>query len=84
MKKYLLVLGLCTITSFIVSCSDFLDEDIETFYTEDQIFATEAGLETAVTGLYQSFARFLQTVPLCHGIGREAAERNKKFPHGKS
>ena len=56
MKKYLLVLGLCTITSFIVSCSDFLDEDIETFYTEDQIFATEAGLETAVTGLYQSFA----------------------------
>jgi len=38
------------------SCNDVLDEEPETFFSEDQIFSTEEGVESAVNGIYQSFA----------------------------
>ncbi|HIC30832.1 MAG TPA: RagB/SusD family nutrient uptake outer membrane protein [Flavobacteriaceae bacterium] len=56
MKKYISILGLITITTLLVNCSDFLDEKVETFYNEDQLYTTESGIEAAVNGLYQSFA----------------------------
>ena len=56
MKNYIKILRLFTITILFVGCSDFLEEDVETFFTEDQVFTTESGLEAAVNGMYQSFA----------------------------
>ena len=37
-------------------CNDFLTETPETFLSEDALFSTEDGLETAVNGLYATFS----------------------------
>ena len=39
-----------------VSCDTVLDEQPETFFNEEQIFSSEEGVESAINGLYQSFA----------------------------
>ncbi|MGL2987097.1 RagB/SusD family nutrient uptake outer membrane protein [Flavobacterium sp. RSSA_27] len=40
----------------ITSCDDSLDEKVTTFYNAEQVFSTEAGIETAVNGMYASMA----------------------------
>ena len=40
----------------LVSCNEVLDEQPETFFNEEQIFSSEEGVESAINGLYQSFA----------------------------
>ena len=39
-----------------LSCKDTLEENPETFFSEDSVFSTEAGVETAVNGLYATFS----------------------------
>lgn len=56
MKNYIKILSLFTLTALFVGCSDVLEEDVETFFTEDQVFSTENGLEAAVNGMYQNFS----------------------------
>lgn len=41
---------------FNTGCSDFLTETPESFLTEDVLFSTEDGLETAVNGLYATLS----------------------------
>jgi len=48
----------------VLGCSDVLEETPETLYNEEQVFATEQGVESALNGLYQSFAD-----PAYHGSG---------------
>lgn len=61
MKKYQIIISF-VLATFCVSCQDFLEEEPETFFSEEQIFATEDGVESAINGLYQSFAN-----PAYHG-----------------
>ena len=56
MKKFLSIIGFVAIASFFIGCDDFLEEDAETFFNEEQVFSTENGVEAAVNGLYQSYA----------------------------
>ena len=55
MKKYHIIFSLILAT-LTVGCQDFLEEEPETFFSEEQVFSTVNGVETAVNGLYQSFA----------------------------
>ena len=55
MKKYQIIISF-VLATFCVSCQDFLEEEPETFFSEEQVFATEDGVEAAINGLYQSFA----------------------------
>ena len=48
---YLLLFGALLLTA---SCEDALQEQPETFYNEEQVFATEDGLEAAVNGIYDA------------------------------
>ncbi|WP_367388009.1 RagB/SusD family nutrient uptake outer membrane protein [Lewinella sp. LCG006] len=51
-KKYtFLFLALLSLTA----CQNALQEDPETFYNEEQVFATEEGVEAAVNGLFSAF-----------------------------
>ncbi len=68
MKNYIKIIGLFTLTILFVSCSDFLEEDVETFFTEDQVFSTEDGLEAAVNGIYQSFSAGAYHGSSIHGL----------------
>ncbi len=52
-KSYIILL---TLTCLIFSCKNTLEEDPETFFSEDSVFSTEAGVETAVNGLYGQFS----------------------------
>lgn len=56
MKKYISIIGFLAIVLCFSGCDDFLDEDVETFFNEDQVFSTESGLEAAINGLYQNYA----------------------------
>ena len=56
MKKLLSIIGFVAIASFFIGCDDFLEEDAETFFNEEQVFSTENGIEAAVNGLYQSYS----------------------------
>lgn len=56
MKKLLSIIGFVSIASFFIGCDDFLEEDAETFFNEEQVFSTESGIEAAVNGLYQSYS----------------------------
>lgn len=51
---YIIFLFFC---SFVITgCSDILEESPDTFQSEGQIFSTEAGVETALNGLYYAFS----------------------------
>ncbi|WP_198034944.1 RagB/SusD family nutrient uptake outer membrane protein [Winogradskyella sp. J14-2] len=56
MKKYIAIIGLITSFFVVTGCDDYLEEDIETFFEEEQVFSTEDGVEAAVNGLYQSYS----------------------------
>jgi tetratricopeptide (TPR) repeat protein len=56
MKKYIYTLIVFSLTVSFVGCSDYLDQEPETFFTEEQVFSTENGVEAAVNGMYQNFA----------------------------
>ncbi len=56
MKKYLSILGFFILIFSIIGCTDFLEEEYDTFFEEEQVFSTESGVEAAVNGLYQSYA----------------------------
>jgi starch-binding outer membrane protein, SusD/RagB family len=47
------ILAAFTLLTF-QSCTDFITEEPATFYSEKAVFSTEAGVETAVNGLYAS------------------------------
>jgi starch-binding outer membrane protein, SusD/RagB family len=55
MKIYKIIL-LSVITTTVINCSDYLEEEVTTQYSEETIFGTSAGLETAITGLYAAMA----------------------------
>jgi len=40
------------------SCTDILEESPTTFYSEEEIYASPEGVETAITGLYYSLGEF--------------------------
>ncbi len=52
-KQYIL---LYLLTFGGTACSDILVEDPTTFYSELSVFATEAGVETAINGVYSEFS----------------------------
>jgi starch-binding outer membrane protein, SusD/RagB family len=61
------IMKLSVITSYIFvliialtfgSCSGVLDEEPTTFYSEDQIYVSPEGAETAINGLYYSLGTF--------------------------
>lgn len=54
MKKIIVKFSLIVIVSCatLTSCDDFLDQEITTEYNNDQLFATEEGVETVLNGLY--------------------------------
>lgn len=57
MKFYHLYYCLFTLALFlVVSCESALEERPDTFYSEEQIFATEEGVESAVSGLFAAFS----------------------------
>ncbi|KQC33351.1 hypothetical protein AAU57_08525 [Nonlabens sp. YIK11] len=56
MKKITYIFGLFILLIGFNSCEDLLEEEPDTFFSQDQIFSTEQGLESAVNGLYASFA----------------------------
>lgn len=56
MKKYIYTIGIFTLAMLFVSCDDFLEEDVETFFSEEQVFSTVDGVEAAVNGMYQKYA----------------------------
>ncbi|MFH4967705.1 RagB/SusD family nutrient uptake outer membrane protein [Gaetbulibacter sp. M240] len=56
MKNKIYILYFLTLFAAFQSCDDTLEELPETYYNEDQIFSSEDGVETAINGLYQSFA----------------------------
>lgn len=56
MKKYLSILGFFILIFSIIGCTDFLEEEYDTFFEEEQVFSTENGVEAAINGLYQSYA----------------------------
>ena len=69
MKKYHIIFSLILAT-LTVGCQDFLEEEPETFFSEEQVFSTVNGVETAVNGLYQSFADPAYVNSLCSIISR--------------
>jgi hypothetical protein len=56
MKNYFLKLTLFAVFFNFFSCTSFLEEDVESYYNEEQIFSSNEGIEAAVNGLYQRFA----------------------------
>ena len=56
MKKILSIISLSAFAFLVFGCSEILDETPETLYNEAQVFSTEQGVESALNGLYQSFA----------------------------
>ena len=56
MKKYISILAIIISALCIISCDDYLEEDVETFVEEEVVFTTEEGLESAINGLYASYA----------------------------
>ncbi|MDG5490082.1 RagB/SusD family nutrient uptake outer membrane protein [Psychroserpens sp. SPM9] len=56
MKKYIAIIGIVTFCLTYVGCDDYLEEDYETFFEEEQVFSTEQGVETAINGLYKSYS----------------------------
>ncbi|WP_452224026.1 RagB/SusD family nutrient uptake outer membrane protein [Lacinutrix chionoecetis] len=56
MKKYITILAFTVLIGSFFGCDDFLEEDYETFFEEEQVFSTENGIETAINGLYRSYA----------------------------
>lgn len=57
MKKYkLLAASLLAALSF-TSCEDFLTENPESYYKEEQFFTSVGNAQMAVTGIYDSFAK---------------------------
>ncbi len=56
MKKYITPFVLVLVIFVLNSCEKMLDEEPQTFFSETQIFSTEDGLESAINGLYQSYA----------------------------
>lgn len=53
--KYIFII-LTTLVFF--SCSDILEENPTTFFDEETVYSTEAGVETAVNGLYYILGSF--------------------------
>ena len=51
--KYIILPGILFLA---VSCSDFLVEDPDTFYSEQSIFSTEEGVKTAINGVFSDFS----------------------------
>ncbi|SCX99601.1 Starch-binding associating with outer membrane [Nonlabens sp. Hel1_33_55] len=56
MKSIIKLFGLTLLLLGITGCEDSLEEEPDTLFRQEQIFATEQGLEAAVNGLYQSMA----------------------------
>lgn len=56
MKKYKSIIAIIIFAITITGCNDYLEEDVETFIEEELVFTTEEGLESAVNGLYASYA----------------------------
>ncbi|RMB64162.1 RagB/SusD family nutrient uptake outer membrane protein [Dokdonia sinensis] len=56
MKKYIIAFAALTALFSSFSCEDALDESPETFFSEEQIYSTEQGVESVINGLYQSMA----------------------------
>lgn len=51
-------LYLTFLLSLFASCSDILEENPTTFFDEQTVYSTEAGIETAVNGLYYILGSF--------------------------
>ena len=56
MKKYISIFAIIISATFNTGCNDYLEEEVETFIEEEIIFTTEEGLESAINGLYASYA----------------------------
>ena len=55
MKKYIKLILIICVASFI-RCNDYLEEEVDTFVEEEAVFSTQNGIESAINGLYQSYA----------------------------
>lgn len=58
MKNNFQILAIFLLLFILTSCGDILEEDPQTFYNEEAVFGTEAGVESAVNGLYSSFTHY--------------------------
>jgi hypothetical protein len=56
MKKYISIFAIIISATFNTGCNDYLEEEVETFIEEEVVFTTEEGLESAINGLYASYA----------------------------
>jgi len=56
MKKYISICSFFLSIFILSSCEDALEEKPITAFSEEQLFATEQGVETVINGMYQSFA----------------------------
>ncbi|MGJ8683644.1 MAG: RagB/SusD family nutrient uptake outer membrane protein [Nonlabens sp.] len=67
--KYLIKLFmLLTVVTVIASCEDILEETPPTQLSEEQVFATESGVEAALNGMYQNFAEGAYHGSAMHGL----------------
>jgi hypothetical protein len=57
-NKLNIKITLCVGILFFLSCSDLLEENPTTFYSEKSVYSTESGVETAVNGMYYQMASF--------------------------
>ncbi|QBN20445.1 RagB/SusD family nutrient uptake outer membrane protein [Flavobacterium nackdongense] len=60
MKNITIIKSFCVtiLLSGILGCSDTLKEEVETFYSAEQVFSTKEGIETAVNGLYTTMSGY--------------------------
>lgn len=58
MKNKYYLLPFFLVLFILTSCKGILEEDPQTFYSEEAVFGTEEGVESAVNGLYSSFTHY--------------------------
>lgn len=68
MKYRYKILMFAALLFIFQSCEEYLDEEPITQYNEEQVFSTESGIESAVNGLYASFASGAYHGSAMHGL----------------
>ena len=68
MKNTYKILSICLVLFIAQGCQEYLDEEPITQFNEEQVFSTESGVESAVNGLYASFASGAYHGSAMHGL----------------
>jgi hypothetical protein len=56
MKSIFFKLFLTVLIFNLTGCVNFLEEEVESYYNNQQVFSSNEGIEAAVNGLYAKFA----------------------------